>query len=229
GTRFTLWLPGLSLPIVLPLLGTFNVANALCAAAITHAAGVPPAEIVAGLQAAPPIPGLLTPVDAGQPFLVLIDEAKSAVALVTTLEAARQRRPEGRLIAVVSGSDVAQPGVLAQCGEIATLAADFTVFTTRRARFADPAALLARLATGARAAGGREDLTFVCEADRRAAITHALSLAQPGDCVLLTGKGIEDTLIVGNDVRPWDEAVVAREILAELGYGATHEPEASDA
>lgn len=228
GTRFTLWLPGYSSPVTLPLLGTFNVANALCAAAIAHVAGVLPAEIVAGLQTTPRTPGLLTPIDAGQPFDVLIDEAKSAVALVAALETARQRRPAGRLIAVVSGSDLAPPGVLAQCGEIAALAADFTVFTTRRARLVDPAALLAQLAAGAGAAGGQAGLTFACEVDRWAALTLALSQAGPGDCVLLTGKGIEDTLTVGNDVRPWDEAAAARQILAELGSGAEAAPEASD-
>jgi UDP-N-acetylmuramoyl-L-alanyl-D-glutamate--2,6-diaminopimelate ligase len=218
GARFTLSVPDGSATVTLPLLGEFNVANALCAAAVAHAAGVSLAQIARGLDSAAPVPGLLARIEAGQPFLVLIDEAKSAPALVSALEAARRLKPGGRIIAVVSGSDLARPGVLPQRGEAAALAADYAVFTTQRARVADPATLVAQLVTGARAAGGVQDVTFARVVDRREAIAHALRAAQPGDCVVLTGKGIEDGLLVRDTTSSWDEAAIARQILAEMGY-----------
>jgi UDP-N-acetylmuramoyl-L-alanyl-D-glutamate--2,6-diaminopimelate ligase len=218
GTRFTLSLPGGSSTLTLPLLAEFNVANALCAAGVAYAAGVPLAQITDGLERASPIPGLLTRVDAGQPFLVLIDEAKSVTQLVNALEVARQLTPAGRVIAVVGGSDGAYPGVVAQKGEVTALVADYAVFTTQLARKKEPSLLVAEMAESARAAGGVEDATFVRVVDRRAAIAHALHLARPGDCVLLTGKGVEDTLTILDTSYPWDEEAIARQILLDLGY-----------
>ena len=119
---------------------------------------------------------------------------------------------------LVGGSDAVGSALLRQKGEVAALAADFAVFTTQDARVADPAALVAHLAAGARAAGGVPDSTFACVEERRAAIGHALGLAQPGDCVLLVGKGDEDTLTVGGTTHRWDEATVAHQLLAEMGY-----------
>jgi UDP-N-acetylmuramoyl-L-alanyl-D-glutamate--2,6-diaminopimelate ligase len=219
GTRFTLSLPDGSASVALPLLGDYNVANALCAAAVAHAIGVPLTPIADALNAAEPIPGLLARVDAGQPFLVLVDEAKSPPQLVNALEVARQLAPAGRVIALVGGRDLDGPDFVRRKGEVAALAADYVVITTQLARFADPAAVVAHVAEGARATGGVEDATFSCVVDRREAIGHALRLAHPGDCVLLTGKGVEDTLTVGETKHPWDEAAIAREILAEMGYG----------
>jgi UDP-N-acetylmuramoyl-L-alanyl-D-glutamate--2,6-diaminopimelate ligase len=220
GTRFTLSLPSGSATLTLPLLGEFNVANALCAAGVAFAAGVSLAQIIEGLELAPPIPGLLTRVDAGQPFLVLIDEAKSVPQLVTALEVARQLTPAGRVIAVVGSSDGAQPGVVEQKGEVTALVADYAVFTTQLARKTDPTLLVAQLADSARAAGGIEDATFARVVDRRSAIAQALHLAGPGDCVLLTGKGVEDELTVLGTTYPWDEEGIARQILMDLGYTA---------
>ena len=217
-TRFRLSLAGSSTTIQLPLPGAFNVANALCAAAIAHAAEVPLANIAAGLTQSAPIPGLLTTVGAGQPFLVIIDEAKSAMALVHALEVARQRTQQGRIIAVVSASELVRPDLLRQRGEVAELAADYAVFTTARARLVDPASIVGHLADGARAAGGIDGVTYACEPDRRSAMLHALALARPGDCVLITGKGIESTLEVGSLVIPWDDVAIARQILAQMGY-----------
>jgi UDP-N-acetylmuramoyl-L-alanyl-D-glutamate--2,6-diaminopimelate ligase len=206
----------------LPMLGEFNVANALCAAAVAHAVGVPLGQIASGLNGASPIPGLLARVDVGQPFLVLVDEAKSPTQLATALEAARRLNPGGRVIVLVGGSDRDEPAHRRQKGEVAALAADYAVFTTQLARVGDPAPLVAQVARGAGAAGGVRNTTFSRVVDRREAIGHAFRLAQPGDCVLLTGKGVEDTLTVRGTPHPWDEAAIAREILIEMGYGERH-------
>ena len=97
--------------------------------------------------------------------------------------------------------------------------ADFSVFTSEDPRHEDPDAIIAQVAQGAREAGGREGETFVRLTDRREALRRALAMAEAGDCVLLAGKGHEGSIIWGREKRPWDEAGVAREVLAELWYG----------
>jgi UDP-N-acetylmuramoyl-L-alanyl-D-glutamate--2,6-diaminopimelate ligase len=217
GAGFTLSLSGEATQATLPLLGRFNVTNDLCAAAVADSVGVPLAQIARGLAAAP-VPGRLAPVNAGQPFLVLVDKAQSPAHLAGALEIAHQLAPEGRVIVLVGGSDAVTFAVTRQKGEVAALAASYAVFTTEQAHRVAPAALVAQLATGARAAGGDEGSTFACVEERRGAIEHALWRAQPGDCVLLAGKGDEDTITVGGGTHPWDEAAVAAQLLAELGY-----------
>jgi UDP-N-acetylmuramoyl-L-alanyl-D-glutamate--2,6-diaminopimelate ligase len=104
-------------------------------------------------------------------------------------------------------------------GEVATRLADFGVFTTEDPRFEDADEIIAQIAAGADAAGGQRGVTFEMVTERRDAIRLACERAQPGDCVLLAGKGHEQSIIWGREKRPWDEATVAREVLTELGYG----------
>lgn len=228
GTRFTLSAPGAPHRLTLPLAGAFNVANALCAAAVAHAVGIPLAQIVRSLETTAPVPGRLERVKAGQPFLVLIDEAQSAPQVAGALEIASQLVPGGRVIVVIGGSDAVPPAVLRQKGEIAALAAGFAVFTTQHSHRAEPATLMAHLAAGARAAGGIQGTTFACIAERRAAIGHALGLARPGDCVLILGKADAGTITVRGRTTPWDEAAVVRQLLAGMGYGVPSSAEDGD-
>jgi UDP-N-acetylmuramoyl-L-alanyl-D-glutamate--2,6-diaminopimelate ligase len=218
GTRFELATPAGAARVMMPLLGDFNVPNALCAAAVALAIDVPLVDIVRGLGQAAPVPGLLARIDAGQPFTVLIDEAKSPLHLVMALEVAQLLAAGNRIIALVGGTDWMGAGMLRHLGQVAALAADYAVFTGQDPGLEDPAALAAQIAVGARAAGGRRGKTFTCVADREQAIRHALEVARPGDCVVLIGKGAEEVRRVGGETVPWDEAAIAQEVLAELGY-----------
>jgi UDP-N-acetylmuramoyl-L-alanyl-D-glutamate--2,6-diaminopimelate ligase len=222
GTRFTLTVPEGTAHVALPLLGEFNVANALAAAAVARAVGIPLAGIARGLTTASPIPGLLARVDAGQPFSVLIDEAKSAFHTVNALEVARRLAGSNRVIVLVGGTTGTGREQARGKGQVAALVADYAVFTTQRTGVADPASLIKPIADGARAAGGRRGKTFTCIVDRRKAIRHALAAARPGDCVLLAGKGAENTIRVQDVFHDWDEAAIVREILVELGFGEIH-------
>jgi UDP-N-acetylmuramoyl-L-alanyl-D-glutamate--2,6-diaminopimelate ligase len=221
GTRFTLVTPFGEASVVLPLLGEFNVANALCAAAVATAIEIPLADVVRGLETASPVPGLLEPVDAGQPFKVLVDEAKSATHLTIALEVARRVAAGGRVIVLVGGSDYSSGDELRRKGQVATFVADYAVFTSQDPGLADPNALVAQIAQGAKAVGGRRGKTFACVADRHKAIHHALNAARPGDCVLLVGKGAEDVQRIRGEKRPWDESKIALAALAELGFGTS--------
>jgi UDP-N-acetylmuramoyl-L-alanyl-D-glutamate--2,6-diaminopimelate ligase len=216
-TRFTLSTPSGVVTVALPLLGEFNVANALCAAAVASAIGVSLADIARGLHEAIPVPGLFTRVDAGQPFDVLIDEAKFPAQLVHALEVARGLA-RGRVILLVGGSSRTSRDQLQRKGLISALAADYTVITSQDPRLANPTTLIAAIAQGARAVGGREGETFDCVIDREEAIRHALAAAKSGDCVVLAGMGAEREFDIGGESRSWDEAAIARNALTDLGY-----------
>jgi UDP-N-acetylmuramyl-tripeptide synthetase len=217
-TRFVLRAPGLETTVTLPVPGRFNVLNALCAAGAGIAAGVGADAVRAGLESFVPLPGRMQPVDAGQPFAVLVDFAHTPSALTAALHHARARHTAGRL-AVVLGS-AGQRDVLKRpwMGHIAATLADLVVLTVEDPREEDPGSPIEQLAAGAVAAGAHRGEDLECLVDRRAAIELALAWAEPGDCVLLAGKGHERSITWADHAQPWDEAEVARLVLAELGW-----------
>jgi len=219
GSQFDLEINGWGvIPVDLPMIGNFNVANALCAIGCAWAAGIEPPAAAAALREAPAVPGRMARIDAGQPFAVVIDYAHTPDALQKVLPLLRAHHPDGRLIAVFGSAGERDRAKRPRQGEVAAKLADYAVFTTEDPRHEDPDAIIAEIATGAAAAGWRSGADFVTLTDRREAIRHALGRAQPNDCVLLAGKGHEDSIIWGREKRPWDEATVAREELARLGY-----------
>jgi UDP-N-acetylmuramoyl-L-alanyl-D-glutamate--2,6-diaminopimelate ligase len=206
--------------IDLPFIGEFNVANALCAMGVALAAGLDVQTIAAGMATTPPVPGRMAQVDAGQPFSVIVDYAHTPDALGKVLRLLRRLHPEGRLIAVFGSAGERDIEKRPLQGAISANLADVTVVTSEDPRFEDADAIIAQIAAGAEAAGARRGETLFTRTERRDAIELALSLASPGDCVLLAGKGHEGSIIWGREKRPWDEAGVARELLQEAGYSS---------
>jgi UDP-N-acetylmuramoyl-L-alanyl-D-glutamate--2,6-diaminopimelate ligase len=204
--------------VKLPLLGEFNVANALCAVGVALAAGVDLPRIAGALATAPPVPGRMAPVDAGQPFHVIIDYAHTPDSLAKVLRLLRRLHPGGRLLVVFGSAgerDVAKRPIQ---GTISAQLADVVVVTSEDPRGEDAEAIIAQIAAGAVSAGAISDETLFRRTERRDAIRLAIELARPGDCILLAGKGHEGSIIWGREKRPWDEAAVARELLAEAGF-----------
>ena len=105
-------------------------------------------------------------------------------------------------------------------GAVSARLADVSVFTSEDPRNEDPEAIIAEIAEGAVAAGAVDGSTSHCVTDRREAIHLALTLAQPGDCVLLAGKGHEGSIIWSGEKRWWDEKTVAQQELIALGFNA---------
>ncbi len=103
-------------------------------------------------------------------------------------------------------------------GRVCAELADRAVFTDEDPRGEDRQAILREIAAGASARGWREGRDYELIADRARAIERACEIARPGDTVLLTGKGHEESIEYADFTIPWDEAVVARETLARLGY-----------
>jgi UDP-N-acetylmuramoyl-L-alanyl-D-glutamate--2,6-diaminopimelate ligase len=218
GATFDLVTPRGRAAVRLPLHARFNVSNALAAATVALGEGLTPAEVAAGLATAKGPPGRMERIDAGQPFAVMVDYAHTGPAFETVLRALRPAAA-GRLIAVFGCAGGRSPERRAGMGGAAARLADFSVLTTEDPHEEDPAAILADIADAMRTAGKREGTDFVRIEDRRDAIRAAFTRARAGDLVLLTGKGHEQSIVVGRTKTPWDERRVAREELAALGYG----------
>ncbi|HXQ27762.1 MAG TPA: UDP-N-acetylmuramoyl-L-alanyl-D-glutamate--2,6-diaminopimelate ligase [Gemmatimonadales bacterium] len=203
GARFALVARGSSAPVALPLLGRFNVSNALAVAACALGLGVPLAAVADRLTHAPSVPGRMERI-ARRPCTVLRDYAHTPDALARALEAVRGLT-RGRVIVVFGAGGDRDRGKRAPMGAIAARLADIAIATSDNPRTEDPEQILDEIEAGM---GVRHHRV----ADRREAIALALGLASPGDVVLLAGKGHETYQLVGGERRPFDERVVVREL-----------------
>ncbi len=196
--------------------GHFNVANALGAFAAAHALGVDPETVAAGLAAAARVPGRFEPIDEGQGFAVLVDYAHTPDSMENVLRAARPLT-SGRLISVFGAGgdrDKAKRPLMGRAGGVLS---DLAIVTSDNPRSEDPEAIVAEVAAGAR----EGDAELVVEVDRHAAIALALGRAEPGDTVVIAGKGHEQGQeFEGGRKIPFDDREVAREELRKLGSPA---------
>jgi len=182
------------LRVRLPLPGRFNVANALAAIGLARALHLDDAAIVAGLAAAPPVPGRMERIAAGG-IDAIVDYAHTPDALANVLHAARETT-RGRLIVVFGCGGDRDAGKRAEMGRIAADAADRVIVTSDNPRGEDPLAI-------ARAVAG--DTAAEVILDRRTAIRRAIADAQAGDTVVVAGKGHETYQIVGDERLPFDD------------------------
>jgi UDP-N-acetylmuramoyl-L-alanyl-D-glutamate--2,6-diaminopimelate ligase len=208
GSNWILSSPQGETAVELPLLGEFNVANALAAAAVAGESGMDLRTIAEALASTPPILGRLE-ILSQQP-LVLRDYAHTPDALGRALLALRPL-VRGRLICLFGCGGDRDRGKRPQMGRAAAEGADLVIVTSDNPRTEPPEAIIAEILPGL------EGVEFEQDVNRRSAIARALELAEPGDAVLLAGKGHEDYQIIGTERRPFDEAVVVRELLAPGG------------
>jgi len=183
------------------------------------AAGIPLAKAREALQRAKPVRGRMERIDRGQPFSVIVDYAHTPESLDKVLALLRPLT-KGKLIAVFGSAGERDRAKRPRLAEVASKHADFFVITQEDPRLEDPAAILAEIEAGATAAGKTRGSDYAVIDDRREAVRDAMRRAQPGDTVLLAGKGHETSIIVREEKRPWDEAAVARDALRELGFAA---------
>jgi UDP-N-acetylmuramoyl-L-alanyl-D-glutamate--2,6-diaminopimelate ligase len=209
GSRFT-WR---NRRIELPLAGRFNAVNAIAAAEVCIALGHDGDAVVGALSAVSAPPGRFELVDAGQPFLVVVDYAHTPDGLEQLLETARELTV-GRLVVVFGCGGDRDRAKRPRMGEVACRLADVVIVTSDNPRSEDPSAIIAAVKNGC---VGREPLT---EIDRRAAIGLAIDGAHTGDVVVIAGKGHETTQVIGDRVVPFDDPDVAREHLVGRGWSA---------
>jgi UDP-N-acetylmuramoyl-L-alanyl-D-glutamate--2,6-diaminopimelate ligase len=207
GARFQLVAPDGTHPVALPLLGRFNVANALGVAACAIGLEVPSAVVAERLSSAPQVPGRMERI-AVDPCVVLRDYAHTPDALERALETIREvTAPGGRVITVFGAGGDRDRGKRAPMGEIAVRLADIAIATSDNPRTEDPERILDDVEAGM---AGKQHYRIV---DRRAAIGQALELARQGDTILLAGKGHETYQVIGTTKEPFDE----REVVRALG------------
>ncbi|MEQ8743288.1 UDP-N-acetylmuramoyl-L-alanyl-D-glutamate--2,6-diaminopimelate ligase [Parasphingorhabdus sp.] len=189
--------------ISLPLIGAYQAANILCAAAIVLATGGQLENIFDHMQRVQPVRGRMERAvitRAGAP--VYVDYAHTPDALRAAIEALRPH-VTGQLITIFGAGGDRDKGKRPEMGKIAVAKSDHVIVTDDNPRSEDPAAIRAEIMAGAT---GAEEV-----ADRRAAIARAIELAGPQDIILLAGKGHEQGQIVGDRVIPFDDVEVARE------------------
>ena len=196
--------------VKLNLMGSFNLYNALAAAACTWGLGVEPETIVAGLEQLYGVPGRFERIDEGQNFTVIVDYAHTPNALENILQAARKLAP-ARLLCVFGCGGDRDTGKRPQMGRIATSLGDLTVITSDNPRSEDPEAIIDQIRTGA--VGD----SYIIQPDRRRAIFMAVQRCQPGDILVIAGKGHETYQIIGDQRVPFDDGEVAREAIIQVG------------
>jgi UDP-N-acetylmuramoyl-L-alanyl-D-glutamate--2,6-diaminopimelate ligase len=214
GAVFTLATPAGTADVKSQLAGEVNILNLLAAAAAAHARGLAFEELVAAIPNLRPVPGRFQPVDAGQPFTVIVDYAHTDDALRNLTGLARQMASGGRVITLFGCGGDRDRTKRPRMGEAAGHGSDFVVATSDNPRSEDPLAILAELEPGLKATG----VKYAIEADRSTAIRVALNEARPGDVVLIAGKGHEKEQILADRTIPFDDAEVARAALGECGY-----------
>ncbi|HEU4827916.1 MAG TPA: UDP-N-acetylmuramoyl-L-alanyl-D-glutamate--2,6-diaminopimelate ligase [Gemmatimonadales bacterium] len=188
----------------LPLLGDFNVSNALAAAACALGLGLPLREVVARLEAAPQVPGRMERI-AERPCVVLRDYAHTPDALERALATLRPLT-HGRLIVVFGCGGDRDKGKRPLMGGIASAMSDLAIVTSDNPRTEDPDAIIDDIEAGM---GTARHLRFT---DRRAAIAAALAEAEAGDTLLLAGKGHETYQVIGTEKQPFDERAIVQEL-----------------
>ena len=193
--------------------GGYNVANALLALAILDAAGVS-VEVAAPAVAGASVPGRMERIDAGQPFLAIVDYSHKPAAVQGALDALRPLT-KGRLIAVLGCGGDRDRAKRPVMGEVAARGADLLIVTDDNPRSEDPAAIRASMLSGALAvpASERGDVREI--GDRASAVEAAVSAAGPHDTVLIAGKGHETGQEVAGVVHPFDDRDVLRRAIEE--------------
>jgi UDP-N-acetylmuramoyl-L-alanyl-D-glutamate--2,6-diaminopimelate ligase len=211
-STFDVATPAEQFPAALALPGLFNVYNALAAIAVGHSQGLFPTSMAEGLRSVTGVSGRMTAVFEGQPYSAVIDYAHTPRALEEVLRF-YQGRVKGRIILVFGCEGEQNQGNRQPMGEIAGRLAGRVVVTRDDNRSQSIHAINEAIAGGLQRAGRREGLDYVILPDRRQAIEYACDMAEPGDLVLITGKGHEQSLNIDGREVPWDDEAVAREAI----------------
>lgn len=219
-----LHLDGETVEVRTRLPGRFNLDNAAIALATAVAAGTPAATAAAAIGACPGAPGRLERVERGQPFTVFVDYAhtpdavEQLIATLRSLLVAERGPGRGRVLIVLGAGGDRDRGKREPMGRAAA-AADVAVLTSDNPRSEDPAAILASVARGARAAvADGAPAQVVVDPDRRRAIATALDHAAAGDVVVIAGKGHETGQELADRTLPFDDREVAGALLEAAGW-----------
>lgn len=202
--------------LVIP--GVFNVHNALPAILVGKVFDMPKDRIMDGLSSLRVIPGRMEEIKEGQNFKIFVDYAHEKQSMTHIVEAAKYLKSEGGKSIILLGAEGGgrDKGKRPIMGEIVGRHADIVICSNVDPYEDDPTPIVEDIAVAAEKEGKvRGESLFVIE-DRREGIAKALGLAKPGDVVIITGKGAEQSIIIGGQSSPWDDRTVVREELKKL-------------
>ena len=214
GLRFTLRMPDGAVSIKSPLVGHINVYNILAAFCCGLSLGIDPTVMARGIAECPAVPGRFERIDMGQQFLVAVDYAHTDDAIRNVVAVARSLNPKRVITLFGCGGDrdrTKRPLM----GKAAAEASDVIVLTSDNPRSEDLMCIIDDVMPGIEPYSTPR---FV-EPDREKAIRVALTQAEPGDIVLLTGKGCETYQVLGDRTIDFDDREVSRRVLMEMGFG----------
>ncbi len=193
--------------------GTFSVYNSLTAIAVCRHFGVPVEKIKEALKKAK-VKGRIEMIKVSDEFTLMIDYAHNAMSLESLLTTLKEYHPK-RLVCVFGCGGNRSKDRRYEMGEVSGRLADLTIITSDNPRFEEPQAIIDDIKTGI----GKTDGKYVEICDRKEAIKYAIQHGQPGDVIVLAGKGHEDYQEIKGVKYPMDERVLIAEVLEELKEG----------
>jgi UDP-N-acetylmuramoyl-L-alanyl-D-glutamate--2,6-diaminopimelate ligase len=217
GLEFTILTPDAEIPVRSPLIGRYNVHNILAAASVGYAQGFEAEAIGAGVADIGAVPGRMQRMDRGQPYTVIVDFAHTPNALEEALGTVHALT-KGRVTVVFGCAGLRDEAKRPWMGEIAGRVADRVVITAEDPRTESLKDIMEQIAAGCRRSGRREGEGFWRIGDRDEAIGWALETSAPGDLVIITGKGHEQSMCFGTIEYPWSDQEVVLKHLRRLGY-----------
>ena len=200
----------LDMDVALNLPGKFSVYNSLCAIAVTRHFQVPQ-ETLKKTLAEVKVKGRIELVKVSDEFSLMIDYAHNAMSLKSILETLKEYNPH-RLVCVFGCGGNRSKERRFEMGEVSGKLADFTIITSDNPRFEDPEAIIEDIKTGISKTDGK----YISITDRKEAIRYAIEHGEPGDIIVLAGKGHEDYQEIKGVKHPMDERVLIAEVLKEL-------------
>ncbi|HVB87646.1 MAG TPA: UDP-N-acetylmuramoyl-L-alanyl-D-glutamate--2,6-diaminopimelate ligase [Candidatus Dormibacteraeota bacterium] len=214
GLEFTAHTPAGDLSVRSRLVGRMNAYNILAAIGAGIGLGLPLGQIEQGIAALEAVPGRFERVDEGQPYLVVVDYAHTDDALRNVISAARELSKGGRIITLFGAGGERDRTKRPLMGEAAGSLSDLVVLTSDNPRSEDPLRIINDVVVGLQKANA----TYRIEPDREQAIAIALDAAQPGDIVILAGKGHETYQVLRDGPIDFDDREKARTALHRKGY-----------
>lgn len=200
----------MELNIELPMPGLFSVHNALAAIAICAHYNVSRKDVTDAVKNAK-VKGRIEPVKVSDDFTLLIDYAHNAVALQSIITALREYKPK-RIVTVFGCGGNRAKSRRFEMGEVSGRLSDFTIITSDNPRFEEPLDIIADIRTGIDKTSGK----YIEIPDRKEAIKYAIEHGEPGDIIILAGKGHEDYQEIKGTKYPMDERTLIEEALKEL-------------
>ena len=211
GVGFTLCAAGRELPVKVPTPGRFSAYNALSAAGCALAVGVAPEAVAEALNRSIGVKGRAEVFPTGRDFTIILDYAHTPDGVENILSSMRAVS-KGRLVALLGCGGDRDPYKRPLMGEAASRLADFVIVTSDNPRTEDPESIIKQILPGVE----EHDTPYTVIVNRREAMKYAVEHAQPGDVIVMAGKGHEDYQIIGKVKIHFDEREVLREIFDSL-------------